>query len=87
MSPRSTPFEVLEDIYQVVFDGISDNVASLVQYDKYDAIDTSDTTTNGYYVITFISEAYALRNNTTIYGQVTSERELVAKAQYLFSIL
>ena len=34
----------------------------------------------------FISEAYTLQNNTTIYGQVISSGELFIKAQYLCSM-
>ena len=52
----------------------------------YGAINTYDTTTNGFYVIQFLSEAYTLQNKTNIYGQVISAGELVVKAQYLCSI-
>ena len=52
----------------------------------YGAINTDDTTTNGLYVIQFISEAYTLQNNTTIYGQVISAGESVVKAQYFYSV-
>ena len=52
----------------------------------YGAIGTYDTTTNGLYVIQFISEAYTLQNNTTIDGQVISASELVVNAKYLSSI-
>ena len=52
----------------------------------YGAIDTYDTTTNGFYVIQFISEAYTLQNNTQIDRQVISDIELVVKAQYLCSV-
>ena len=52
----------------------------------YSAINTDETTTNGFYVIQFISEAYTLQNDTTIYGQVISAGELVVKSQYLFSM-
>ena len=45
-------------------------MASLVQSDMYGAINTYDTTANGFYVIQLISEAYTLQNNTIIYGQV-----------------
>ena len=41
-------------------------MASLFQYGNYGAINTDDTTTNVFYVIKFISEAYTLQNNTTI---------------------
>ena len=40
-------------------------MASLFQSDKYVTINTADTTTNGYYVIKFISKAYTMQNNTT----------------------
>ena len=45
-------------------------MASLVQSGKYGVINTDDTTTNGFYVIQFISEAYTLQNNTQIDGEV-----------------
>ena len=45
-------------------------MASLVQSYIYGTINTYDTTSNGFYVIKFISEAYMLQNNITIDGQV-----------------
>ena len=77
---------MFDEIHQVVLDFISDNVASLVQSGKYSIINTADTTTNGFYVIQFISEAYTLQNNTKIDGQIISADELVVKAQYLLSM-
>ena len=54
-------------------------MASLVESGTYGAINTTDTSTNGFYVIMFTSGVYTLQKNTTIDGQ------LVAKAQYLCS--
>ena len=51
-------------------DGISDNMASLVKSGKYGAINTTYTSTNGFYVIMFTSGAYTLQENTTIDGQI-----------------
>ena len=70
-------------MHQVVIDGKSDNMTSLIQSYKYVAINTSDTTTNGYDVIQFISEVCTLKNNTTIEGQIISAVELVVKSQHL----
>ena len=56
-------------------------MASLLESVKYVAINTTDMTTNGFYVIKFISEAYTLQDNTTIYGQIITVGKLVAKAQ------
>ena len=67
LSPKMTPFEVFDEIHQVVLDGISDNMASLFQLGKYGVINTDYTTTNGFYVIQFISEACTLQNKTKIY--------------------
>ena len=61
-------------------------MASLVQPGIYGAIKTSDNTSNGFYVIQFISEAYTLQSNTTIYGKFISAGELFAKEQYLCSM-
>ena len=59
---------------------------SLVQSGMYGAINTDNTTTNGFYVIQFISKVYRLQNNTTIDVQVISDGELFFKAQYLCSV-
>ena len=45
-------------------------MALLVESVKYGAINTTDTTTNGFYVIMFTSEAYTLQENKTIDGQI-----------------
>ena len=45
-------------------------MASLVQYGNYGAINTAGKTTNEFYVIKLISEAYTLQNNTTIDGYI-----------------
>ena len=57
-------------------------MVSLVQYGKHGATNTSDTSTNGYYVIKFISEAYTLQNNTTIDAKIITTGEIVAKGKY-----
>ena len=61
-------------------------MASLVKSGKYGDINTTDTTTNGFYVIMFTSEAYTLQDNTTIDGGIITSGELVFKAQYLCSM-
>ena len=86
LTPKSTPFEAFDEINKLFLDGISENMASLVQSSMYGAIETDDTTTNGFYVIQFLSEECTLQNNKTIDGQVISAGELVVKAKYLFSI-
>ena len=86
LTPKSTPFEEFDEIPQVVLGGISDNTASLVQSGKYGVINTVDTTTNRFYVIKFLSEAYTLQNNTKIDGKFISGGGLVDKSQYLCPI-
>ena len=54
-------------------------MASLVESGKYGAINITDTSTNGFYVIVFISGAYKLQENTTIDGQIITAGELVVK--------
>ena len=70
MSHKSTPYEAFDEIHQVVIDGISDNMALLVESGKYVAINTTDTITNELYVIMFTSEAYTLQDNTIIDGKI-----------------
>ena len=64
----------------MVLDRISENIALLVQSGMYGVINIDETTTNILYVIQLISEAYTLKNNTTIEIQVISSGELVFKA-------
>ena len=61
LSPKSTSSDTFDEIHQVVLDGISDNMASLVDSGKYGSINTTDTPTNGFYVIMFTSGAYKLQ--------------------------
>ena len=57
LTPKSISFEAFDEIHKVVIDGISENMASLVQSGMYVAINTDETTKNKFYVIRFISEA------------------------------
>ena len=86
MSQKSNPSDAFDEIHQVVLDGISDNMASLVESGKYGPINTTDTTTIGFYFIMFLSEAYTLLDNTTIDRQIITSGELVFKSQYLCSM-
>ena len=71
-------------MHQVVIDGINYNMASLVQSGKYVVINTTDTATNGFYVIKFKSEAYKLQDNKTVDGKIITAGGLVAKTPHLF---
>ena len=61
LTPKSIPFEALDEIHQVVLDRISENMASLVQSGMYGFINTADNTANVFYVIQFILEANTLQ--------------------------
>ena len=86
LSQKSTSSDPFDETHQVVLGGISDNMASLVEPGKYGSINTTDTPTNEFYVIMFISGAYKLQENTTIDGQIITMGELVVKAQYICSV-
>ena len=58
ITPKSTPFEAFDEIHQVVLDVISENMPSLFQSAMFGAINTSDTTTNGLYVIKILCEDF-----------------------------
>ena len=81
ITPKSTHFEAFYKIHKVVIEGISENMASLDQSGMYGAINTDYTTTNGLYVIQFLSDEHKLQINTTIDGRVISAGELVVKEQ------
>ena len=61
-------------------------MALLVESGKYVSINKTETTTNGFYVIMFTSEAYTIQYNTTIYVHIITTGELVFKSQYLCSM-
>ena len=46
---------MFDEIHQVVLNGISDNMALLVESGNYGAINTTDMTTDGFYVIIYTS--------------------------------
>ena len=84
LSHNSTPSDTFDEVHKVVLDGISDNMASLIESGKYGAINITDTETNGFYVIMFTSEAYTLQDNTTIDGPIITSGEFVVKAKYIY---
>ena len=61
-------------------------MALLIESGKCGAINTTDTTINGFYVIMFTSEAYILQDNKAIDRKIITAGELVVKAQYLCSM-
>ena len=61
MSSKSNSYDTYDEIHQVVLDCVSDNMASLVESGQYGAINTTDTSTNVFYVIMFTSGAYTLQ--------------------------
>ena len=83
LSHKSTTSEDFKGIHQVVLDGISENMASLVQSAKHEAINTAYTSSMGYYVIKFVSEAYTLQDDTTCDRTIVSAVELFFNRQYL----
>ena len=86
LSQKSTSSDAFDEKHQVVIYGIIDNMASLFGSGKYGSINTTETITNGFYFIMFISEAYTLQDNTTIDGKIITAGELVVKAQYICSM-
>ena len=80
LSQKSTSSDTFDEIHQFVLDGISDNMASLVELGKYGAINKTDTSTNGFYVIMFTSGVYTLQENKIIDGKVITAGELVVKS-------
>ena len=61
-------------------------MASLVESGTYGSINTTDTSTNGFYVIMFASGAHTLQDNKKNDGKIITAGELVVKLQYLCSM-
>ena len=58
---NKTSIEEFDEVYKVVFDGISANVTLLVQTGKYGAINTVDTTTMVFYIVKYVSDTFTLQ--------------------------
>ena len=86
LSSNSASSNTFDGIHQAVLGGIRDNMASFVESGKYGAINTTYTSTNGFYVIMISSGAYTLQENTTTDGQIITAVELVVNAKYLCSM-
>ena len=80
---KTTSIEDFGTVHELVLDGISENMASLVQLGKYRSIYAAYLTTMGYYVIKYRYEPYTLQEEQTTHGQVSKAGELVVKSEYL----
>ena len=81
LSHKRTSSENPDKIHKVILDGISDNMAVLVQTGQYGVFNKTYTTTILYYVIKLFSEAYTLQEETTCNGKIGTSGELVVKAR------
>ena len=61
-------------------------MASSIESGTYGEINTTDTSTNGFYFIMSTSSAYTLQENAKIDGKIITAGESVVKAQYLCSM-
>ena len=66
---KTTTNEDFYAVHKVVLDGISDNMSALVQNGKYGAINTTDPTKMGYYVVKLSSETYKLQDEKQLTGK------------------
>ena len=81
-SHKEKSSEEIDKIHHVVVCGINENMAELVQNYQYSAINTTYTSTMGYYVIKFMSETYILEEEKMCDGKISTSGELYVKPQY-----
>ena len=86
LSHKATYSQYICKICQVVLYVIIYNMAGLVQTVKYGAINKTNTSTMGYYVIKLVPESYKVQKRTMCDGQISTAGELFVKAQYMDSI-
>ena len=60
------------------------NMSLIVMEVKYGAIDTDDSSCNGYYIIKFSSSPYTLQSDLNIDGKVISSGGMVCEGTYFF---
>ena len=58
---KPTTNKDFDALHKVVIYGISDNMSALVQNGNYGAINTTDPTTIGYYVVKCLPEPYTFK--------------------------
>ena len=78
-SNKTTKGEEFEEFHQVIIDGISDNMASLVQPNQYRAMNTTYSTKLGYYVAKHVSKDYTLKEDTTRDRKIIAADEISVK--------
>ena len=79
-SNKITTNKDFDAVHKVVPDGIRDNMSAVFHNVKYGAINTSDPTTMGYYVVKILSELYMLQDKKTVDKQVIQASELILKS-------
>ena len=77
LSRKAKSSEEIDKLYQVLLEDINKNMAALVQTGQCCAINTTDTSTMGYYVIKFMPETYALQEEKHCDGKINTSGELV----------
>ena len=70
-------------MHKLVLYGISENMYAIVQNGKYDAINTADPTTMGYYVVKLLSKPYTLQDDKKMDNHVIKVVDLIVNSEYL----
>ena len=77
---KTTRNKDIFEVHKVVLDGIGDNMSRIVQNGTYGAINTTDPTTIGYYVVNLSSEPYTLEYDNRVDNQVINADEIIVKS-------
>ena len=72
--------ENFDEVQEVVYDGIRDNLEPFVQTGKYGAINYENPTTFSYYVVKYTYVSFTLKEDITKDGQVSKEGEMDVKS-------
>ena len=77
---KTTSSEYFYEVHKVVLNGISANMASLIQNRNFGAINAADTTTLGYYIVDYFSYTLTIQEYITTDGKISESGELVVRA-------
>ena len=86
LQDKGTRDTEIEEMHQVMLDGIAMNLAGFIKPNTYGAVATDDTSSHGYYIVFFLSSPYTLQEDTKCGDYCIDNGELVCEVRYVYAI-
>ena len=80
---ENTNDDEIEDIHKSILTSIADSMGMLIKESNYGAVNANDQSTDGFYIVKFLSTVYTLQHDELVDNEILKAGSLVTDAEYM----